>query len=113
MNEKTEPRIGYGVTGWKARQENSRRRLSRNSDERAKIRAIRKKHKQEIAARDAQPASAEPQAIVKQAEVKQPEVEIIAHKGGWFEVQADGVMLTDKKVRKAEAEAIAEKYRNG
>jgi hypothetical protein len=105
MNEKIEPRIGYGVTGWKARQENSRRRLSKNSEERAEIRRIRREHNRR-ALSGADNADAQPQAV-------QPEVEIIAHKGGWFEVQGDGVMLTDKKVRKAEAEAIAEKYRNG
>jgi hypothetical protein len=39
------------------------------------------------------------------------EVEIIPHPGGWYTVEVNGEQVTDKKVRKAEAEATAAKYR--
>jgi len=39
-----------------------------------------------------------------------PKAEIKTHKGGWYTVEANGKPITDGKVRKEEAEKIADEY---
>lgn len=122
-----ETAIGYGVSGWRARQENSRlKRHSKSAEERARIREIRRLHKMEIVAAQEpeEPAGAadatdstenapvQAHTAPDEAPRAGASVEIRPSGGGWFEVYVDGELKTEKKVRKAQAEKIAREYRN-
>lgn len=109
-------KLGYGVTGWKARQENSRRRMSRNSEDRARIRAIRRQHRLGMIDEPVGISGGVSDDVVdipKESAKETRTVTIIGHGRGWFSVEVDGDLVTESKVREDEAQAIAEQYRNG
>lgn len=122
-----ETKIGYGVSGWKSRQENSRlKRRSKSSEERARIREIRRQHKAGIVAAQEPEEVAEAVNATESAEnapqqaheaeqsesVAGASVEVRPAAGGWFEVYVDGELKTEKKVRKKQAEKLAAELRN-
>lgn len=126
MTEKTEPALGHGQRGWKSRQETARRKNIRDPEERARIREARRQHRLEterLAREQAEQdqaaenenqdtgAATEPPADLPEG-LTGKGVEIHSPSSGWYQVFVDGISVTEKNVRKAEAEELAETYRN-